>query len=69
MFGRPMEIPSAEQALPGRNEPMQFDPRHAVGNHCLKSHRCVECMEGCGIDVFQTARNNGRRRKEPKALL
>ena len=30
MFGRPMEIPSAEQALPGRNEPMQFDPRHAV---------------------------------------
>ena len=30
MFGRPTTIPAAEQALPGRNEVMQFDPIHAV---------------------------------------
>ena len=30
MFGRPSEIPSAQQALPGRNEIMQFHPTHAV---------------------------------------
>ena len=30
MFGRPTTIPSAEQALPGRNEVMQFDPIHVV---------------------------------------
>ena len=30
MFGRPTEIPSRSQALPGRDEVMQFDPRHAV---------------------------------------
>ncbi len=30
MFGRPSEIPSAQQALPGRNETMQFNPIHAV---------------------------------------
>lgn len=30
MFGRPIEIPTAQQALPGRSEIMQFDPLHAV---------------------------------------
>jgi peptide-methionine (S)-S-oxide reductase len=30
MFGRPSEIPSPQQALPGRDESMQFDPLHAV---------------------------------------
>lgn len=30
MFGRPTEIPAAEQALPGRPESMQFDPLHKV---------------------------------------
>ena len=30
MFGRPIEIPSAAQALPGREQAMQFDPCHAV---------------------------------------
>ena len=30
MFGRPSEIPSAQQALPGRAESMQFDPLHRV---------------------------------------
>ncbi len=30
MFGRPSEIPSAQQALPGRNEAVQFNPLHAV---------------------------------------
>ena len=30
MFGRPTEIPSREQALPGRSEIMQFDPVHTV---------------------------------------
>ena len=30
MFGRPTEIPSPQQALPGRVESMQIEPRHAV---------------------------------------
>jgi peptide-methionine (S)-S-oxide reductase len=30
MFASPVEIPSAEQALPGRDVSVQFDPRHAV---------------------------------------
>jgi PAS domain S-box-containing protein len=27
-----------------------FKAEEAVGSHCLKSHRCVECMGGCGIE-------------------
>ena len=30
MFGRPGEIPSAQQALPGRGDAMQFNPIHSV---------------------------------------
>ena len=30
MFGRPVEIPSAQQALPGRSDVMQFNPIHSV---------------------------------------
>jgi peptide-methionine (S)-S-oxide reductase len=30
MFGRPSEIPSKQQALPGRNEIVQFNPIHTV---------------------------------------
>ena len=30
MFGKPTSIPSAEQALPGRAEMMQFNPIHVV---------------------------------------
>ena len=30
MFGRPTEIPSAAQALPGREQAMRFEPTHAV---------------------------------------
>ncbi len=30
MFGRPIEIPTAAQALPGRDQAMQFDPVHLV---------------------------------------
>ena len=30
MFGRPGEIPSAQQALPGRSEVVQFNPLHTV---------------------------------------
>ena len=30
MFGRPTEIPRPEQALPGRDQAMQFEPTHAV---------------------------------------
>lgn len=30
MFGKPMTIPSAEQALPGRDEKIQIDPKHYV---------------------------------------
>ena len=30
MFGKPSSMPTAEQALPGRAEPVQFNPLHAV---------------------------------------
>jgi peptide-methionine (S)-S-oxide reductase len=30
MFGRPVEMPSAQQALPGRSDSMQFNPIHTV---------------------------------------
>ncbi len=30
MFAKPTEVPNAEQALPGRQEKMQFDPEHFV---------------------------------------
>jgi len=30
MFGRPVEIPSPQQALPGRSDAMQFNPIHRV---------------------------------------
>ena len=30
MFGRPTELPRAEQALPGRDEAIQIEPKHAV---------------------------------------
>jgi len=30
MFGRPVEIPSAQQALPGRSDSMQLNPMHTV---------------------------------------
>ena len=30
MFGRPTEIPSPQQALPGRVESMEIEPRHVV---------------------------------------
>ena len=30
MFGRPTEIPTVAQALPGRDQAMQFDPVHLV---------------------------------------
>lgn len=30
MFGKPTSMPTAEQALPGRAEPVQFNPVHAV---------------------------------------
>ena len=48
MFGRPMEIPSAAQALPGREQAMQFDPRHAV----LGTSMVEPFPEDCGRIVF-----------------
>ena len=30
MFGRPTEIPSSAQALPGRDEMVQLNPTHLV---------------------------------------
>jgi len=35
MFNKPSGLPSAEQALPGRSEKMQFDPRHFVNGHSM----------------------------------
>jgi peptide-methionine (S)-S-oxide reductase len=30
MFGRPIEIPGVDQALPGREDSVQFDPMHII---------------------------------------
>lgn len=35
MFGKPMTIPDANQALPGRSEKMLFDPVHTVHGRSL----------------------------------
>jgi len=35
MFNKPAGIPSAEQALPGRAEKMQFNPRHFVNGQSM----------------------------------
>ena len=36
MFGKPLEIPSPEQALPGRDTPMPVPEAHYVNGHRLK---------------------------------
>ena len=48
MFGRPTVIPSAAQALPGREQPMEFDPRHAV----LGTSMLAPFPEDCEQVVF-----------------
>ena len=48
MFGRPTEIPSAAQALPGREQPMEFDPTHAV----LGTSMLAPFPEDCEQIVF-----------------
>ena len=34
----------------GAERLLGFSAEEAVGSHCLKSHRCAECMAGCGIE-------------------
>ena len=48
MFGRPTDIPSPAEALPGRNEAMQFDPRHEV----LGTSMVAPFPENCETIVF-----------------
>jgi len=48
MFGRPTVIPSAAQALPGRDQPMDFDPIHAV----LGTSMVAPFPEDCEQIVF-----------------
>ena len=48
MFGRPSEIPSAAQALPGRDEIMQIEPTHAV----LGTSMLPPFPDGCEQIVF-----------------
>jgi len=48
MFGKPTEIPSAVQALPGREEALQFNPIHAV----LGSSMVEPFPEDCRQIVF-----------------
>jgi peptide-methionine (S)-S-oxide reductase len=51
MFGRPIEIPSAEQALPGRAETMQFNPVHSIlGTSMLEPFpdECEQVVFGLG---------------------
>ena len=48
MFGRPTVIPSAAQALPGRDQAMEFDPTHAV----LGTSMVAPFPEDCEQIVF-----------------
>ncbi len=48
MFGRPTVIPSAAQALPGRDQAMDFDPIHAV----LGTSMVAPFPEDCEQVVF-----------------
>ena len=48
MFGRPTEIPSPAEALPGRDQAMQFDPLHAV----LGTSMVAPFPENCETIVF-----------------
>lgn len=51
MFGRPIEIPTAQQALPGRQESVQFDPLHAVLGTSMVApfpQDCEQVMLGFG---------------------
>lgn len=48
MFGRPVEIPSPQQALPGRAEVMQLEPRHLV----LGSSMLAPFPQDCEQVVF-----------------
>ncbi len=48
MFARPTEIPAPEQALPGRAEAMQFDPKHEV----LGTSMVAPFPEDCEQVVF-----------------
>ena len=36
----------------GAERLLGFSADEAIGNHCLKSHRCSECMGRCGISEF-----------------
>jgi peptide-methionine (S)-S-oxide reductase len=45
MFGRPTEIPTAAQALPGRDEAIQFDPIHAVLGTSMVEHFPDDCEQ------------------------
>ena len=48
MFGKPIDIPSAERALPGRPEMMQLDPIHTV----LGTSMVAPFPEHCESIVF-----------------
>lgn len=48
MFGRPSDIPTAAQALPGRDEAMQFNPIHSV----LGTSMVASFPRGCEQIVF-----------------
>ena len=48
MFGRPTEIPSPAEALPGREQAVQFDPRHEV----LGTSMVAPFPEHCETIVF-----------------
>ncbi|TNF90783.1 MAG: peptide-methionine (S)-S-oxide reductase MsrA [Gammaproteobacteria bacterium] len=48
MFARPTEIPAPDQALPGRAEAMQFDPKHLV----LGTSMVTPFPEDCEQIVF-----------------
>ena len=48
MFGRPTQIPRPEQALPGRDQAMQFEPTHSV----LGTSMLAPFPEDCEQIVF-----------------
>ena len=51
-------ITDAEQKIvfwsKGAEALLGFTAEESVGEHCLKSHRCSQCLEGCGVAKHRT---------------
>jgi len=41
----------------GAQRLLGYTPDEAVGEHCLKTNRCVECIQGCGLSRYGAVNN------------